>query len=274
MMDAGWQVRPVHVASMNHFAAAANPGQQGDCWPAPLNFLDTVFTLSAASPQGDTHHTRARPRELLPRPPPRSIKAADAKLARPERSGELVNPQASPAAALATLSARAVFLFCFVLKGLGRVPIEVSREAPPAATSRDVWRREGRPFWGPPRWLLRRCVPGRGRDQGWPRSRPAGRRDVAAPLQGQGRHPRFAGSFQPDPLTGTAGPDRRYHRHRSGQSANPRRLPTRVPGSQRPGHHSWGPAHPVRYGHLPGPGKTWRTPRGRRVKPGRPKWRC
>jgi hypothetical protein len=150
-------------------------------------------------------------------------------------------------------------------KDRGRVPPTphrgVARSAP-AATSRDVWRRQRRPFWGPPRWLLRRCPPVWGWDQGWPRRRPAGRHYVAGPLQGQGWHPPFAGSFQPDPLTGAAGPNRRYHRHRSRQSANPRWLPARVPGSQRPGHHSWGPAHPVRYGHRPGPGKSWRTWRG------------
>lgn len=105
----------------------------------------------------------------------------------------------------------------------------VARSATPA-TSRDVWRRERRPFWGPPRWLLRRRIPGCGWDQSWLRWRPARRHYVAAPLQGQGRYPRSAGFVQPDPLTGTSGTDRRYHRDRSGQSANPRRLPTRVPG--------------------------------------------
>lgn len=273
-MDAGWQVRPVHVASMNHFAAAANPGQQGDCWPAPLTFLGTLFTLSAASPQGDTHHTRARPRELLPRPPPRSIKAADAKLARPERSGELVNPQASPAAALATLSARAVFLFCFVLKGLGRVPIEVSREAPPAATSRDVWRREGRPFWGPPPLVAPALCP---RPRPGPRLAPqqAGRPTRCG---GSAARPRAAPTFC---RVFPAGPAYGNCRARSPLS----------PASLRAVSESSSATHPSAWisatgtsllGTCPssqvrapaGAGEDLEDAEGRRVKPGRPKWRC
>lgn len=119
------------------------------------------------------------------------------------------------------------------------------------AISRDVWPCKGWPFWSPPGgWLPRRRLPTRCRDQSWPhgclaRGQPD-RHDVAAPLQGQGRHPCFAGVVQPDPSAGTPGPNRRHHRHRPRLSANPRRIPARMPGSQQRGYHSWGFAHPVR----------------------------
>ena len=96
----------------------------------------------------------------------------------------------------------------------------------------------------------RRRLPACCRDQSWPhRSLPCGQphqRDVAALLQGQGGHSCFAGVVQPDPGARTPGPDCRHHRDLPRLSANPRRIPARVPGSQQRGYHTRGFAHPVR----------------------------
>lgn len=158
---------------------------------------------------------------------------------------------------------------CLFKSVLEQKPKSIARTVK-AATSRDVWTGKGWPFWSPPGgWLPRRRQPACCRDQSWPhRCLPCGRphqRYVAAPLQGQGGHPCFAGVVQPDPGAGTPGPDCRHHWDLPRLSANPRRIPARVPGSQQRGYHSGGFAHPVRYGN-----RGWarqglgRTKRGRK----------